>query len=106
MDEITLEKLHMLCHDDTNRMTQHMALRCRERRIRYNDIKNAIITGEIIENYPDDYPQPSCLVLGDTLNGMPIHVVAGVSDEALWLITAYYPDRDMWEADLKTRKEH
>ena len=26
MDEITLEKLHMLCHDDTIRMTQHLSL--------------------------------------------------------------------------------
>ena len=105
MDKIAIEKLHKLCHDDTIRMTQHMALRCRERKIRYADIKNAILTGEIIENYPEDHPQPSCPVLGNTLHDDPIHVVVGVGEEALWLITAYYPDRDTWMPDLRTRKE-
>lgn len=105
MSEITIEKLHILCHDDTIYMTQHMALRCRERKIRYADVKNVILTGEIIENYPEDHPQPSCLLLGDTMDGRPAHVVGGVGDGALWLITAYYPDRNAWKSDLKTRKE-
>lgn len=105
MPEITPEILHKLCRDETIFMTQHMALRCRERKIRYADIKHAILTGEIIENYPDDYPQPSCLILGTTESGAPLHVVAGASEEALWLITAYYPDPGAWEADMKTRKE-
>ena len=32
------------------------------------------------------------------------HVVCGISDEELWLITAYRPSVEKWESDLKTRK--
>ena len=34
-----------------------------------------------------------------------IHVVASISDGMIYLITAYIPDPDRWEADWKTRKE-
>lgn len=45
MPEIMPELLHKLCTDKTIFMTQHMALRCRDRKIRYADIKHAILTG-------------------------------------------------------------
>ncbi|MFG6337693.1 MAG: DUF4258 domain-containing protein [Lachnospiraceae bacterium] len=32
-----------------------------------NDIIFCIHEGEIIEQYPDDYPYPSCLILGFTM---------------------------------------
>ena len=80
-------------------VTQHLADRMQERGIRYSQIKRTILEGEIIEDYPGDYPYPSCLVLGDGL-----HVVAGMGDGRLWIVTAYKPSPDKWETDLKTRK--
>lgn len=59
MDGITLDILRNLCKDETILMTKHVYNRCRERGIRYSDIKNAILNGEIIEQYPDDFPYPS-----------------------------------------------
>ena len=35
-----------------------------ERDISRADVKNGIATGEIIEDYPEDYPNPSCLIFG------------------------------------------
>ena len=64
-----------------------------------SEVMRAIMTGEVIEDYPDDYPYPSALISG---NGL--HVVAGVGDGRLWLITSYRPDPEQWEDDLKTRK--
>ncbi|MCL2366577.1 MAG: DUF4258 domain-containing protein [Oscillospiraceae bacterium] len=67
---------------------------------------HAITNGEIIEQYRDDYPYPSCLILGATVsNKQHLHVVCGVSNGRLWIITTYYPDLGKWEADYKTRKE-
>lgn len=86
-------------------MTQHSLYRLRERGIKYNDVKKCIITGEIIEQYPDDYPHPSCLITGVTISGKPLHVVVGTDNEYLWIITAYYPDIEKWDDDFKTRKE-
>ncbi len=42
-----------LCEKNFIYMTEHVILRCRQRNIRQEDIKNCIITGEIIEDYPD-----------------------------------------------------
>jgi hypothetical protein len=33
------------------------------------------------------------------------HIVASIDNGYLYVITAYYPDENDWEADLKTRKE-
>jgi hypothetical protein len=59
------------------------------------------MTGEIIEEYPDDYPYPSCLILGANT---PLHVVCGISELELHIITAYVPDSAKWNDDLKTRR--
>lgn len=104
MVDITIDILRSLCNDETIFMTQHMYNRCRERGIKYDDIKSAIMSGEIIEQYPDDFPYPSCLTLGITMVGRYLHVVCGVSEEQIWIVTAYYPDPDKWETNFKMRK--
>lgn len=86
-------------------MTQHAELRRRQRGISVPDIKSAILNGEIIEDYPDDYPFPFCLILGSTLQGEPLHLVCGVGGGILYVITAYHPSSDKWESDWRTRKE-
>ncbi len=84
--------------------TLHFLYRIEKRRIKLSDIKNAILNGEIIEQVLDDYPNPSVLILGYT-NDTPLHIAIGVDDDKLWLITAYYPTLNIWEADYKTRKD-
>ena len=75
--------------------------------IRVDEVLEALTTGEIIEQYPDDQPYPSCLVLGRTLTDRPVHIVcAPVSAEKrLIVITTYQPDPDRWEADFKQRRQ-
>jgi hypothetical protein len=103
MSKLTTDGLRILCSDETIMLTQHLSLRMRERGIRYEEIKSAILGGDIIEQYPDDHPYPSCLVLHSMQK--PLHVVCGVGDSLIWVITAYYPDPSQWESDCKTRKE-
>ncbi|MCL2096794.1 MAG: DUF4258 domain-containing protein [Oscillospiraceae bacterium] len=87
-------------------MTKHARSRFRERSITLADIKNAIRTGKIIEQYENDKPFPSCLLSGITENNKYIHAVVSIDNEYLYVITAYYPDASEWESDLVTRKEH
>ena len=65
----------------------------------------AMTNGKIIEHYYDDYPYPSCLILGYNINNKIIHIVCGVSEDTVHMITAYYPNTDKWEEDMKTRRE-
>lgn len=97
---LDIQEVRALCRDETIMMTQHVVKRCQERGISYDGIKAAITSGEIIEQYPDDYPYPSCLILGNA----PLHVVVGVGQAMLWVITAYKPETDKWAADYRTRK--
>lgn len=102
---INIEQLRALNTAEHITITEHARRRLVERGILVNDIIRCIDTGEIIKQYEDDKPFPSCLVLGRSTNGEYIHVVAGQDSEWIYLITAYHPDADVWEPDFKTRKE-
>ena len=105
MNDITAEIIKELATDRKNiNLTLHSLDRFRERGIHISDIQNVLLYGEIIEQYPDDYPFPSCLELGLSIANRPLHVCCGVGDNKLWIITAYYPDNSKWESDNKTRK--
>jgi len=76
----------------------------RQRRIKAEDIEQAIKAGAIIEDYPEDRRGPSCLILGFA-GKRPLHVVCGqLEAEEVLIITAYEPDPAEWESDWKTRK--
>lgn len=85
-------------------ITEHARIRLFEREITVNDIINGISSGEIIKQYEDDKPLPSCLILGKSTDNKPIHIVVSNDQDFIYLITAYYPTIDKWEADFKTRK--
>ena len=63
-----------------------------ERDISRADVKKCVLEGEIIEDYPDDFPHPSCLIFGYTINDKIIHVVAGSDGKYIYIITAYFPN--------------
>lgn len=85
--------------------TKHCLNRINQRDILILDIKIAINNGKIIECYYDDYPYPSCLIIGKDRNNRIIHIVCGIANKAVYMITAYYPDTNKWEEDMKTRRE-
>jgi len=101
-----INELRNLCNDKNIAITKHAKNRLIERAITVESIKNAIKTGEIIRQYEDDKPFPSCLLLGSTEQNKFIHVVVSIDNGYLYIITAYYPDENEWEDDFKTRKEH
>lgn len=100
-----ISDLQKLCDSGAIKWTAHMVARLQERGTDPSDIKNCIMTGRIIEDYPDDYPYPSCLILGNAVAGKELHAVIGLRQGYLWLITAYYPDPLKWNEDFSIRKE-
>lgn len=85
--------------------TKHCLNRLNQRDILIVDVKTAISNGKIIEYYYDDYPYPSCLIFGYNTNNEIIHIVCGISDDEVHMITAYYPDEEKWEDNMKKRSE-
>lgn len=105
MEKLNINIIKDLIINQKIRWTNHVMIRLLQRNISQRDVENALLNGEIIENYEKAYPYPSCLVYGINLNNEIIHVVCGSNYEELWIITAYYPDSTEWEFDKKTRKE-
>ncbi|MGN0193784.1 MAG: DUF4258 domain-containing protein [Pseudoramibacter sp.] len=103
--KITTDLLKTLYEKDAVFFTQHVIARCKQRGITPKQIRITLTTGEIIKDYPDDTPYPSCLILGYPSPDKPLHVVVGTNGEAAKIITAYYPDPNIWETDMKTRKD-
>ncbi len=102
---IDIEQLRTLNKAEQIAVTEHARRRLVERGISVNDIIRCIDKGQIIKQYEYDKPFPSCLILGTTIDGEYIHVVASHDSEWIYLITAYHPNADVWEPDFKTKKE-
>jgi hypothetical protein len=86
--------------------TQHVLVQCRERGIRLEDVVEVASQGETIREYPDEQPYPCYLLLGITESG-PLHVLAALDAESgqCTLVTAYWPDPKIWEADFRTKRK-
>ena len=91
--------------NDAVLISDHAAMRFRQRGLKVKDIRYAVNNGEIIEQYPDDFLFPSCLILGKAADEKIIHVVMSDEGKMSRIITAYYPDPDKWDSQLKVRKE-
>ena len=75
-----------------------------DRMISTAEVRHAIETGEVVEDYPDDPRGHSCLILGYGADGRPIHVVCSPRSEYLAIITAYLPSEEEWQDDFRKRK--
>jgi len=87
------------------RITNHADEEAQSDRLSFDEIFISIFQGEIIEDYPDDKPYPSCLIYGETIGKDPIHTVWAYNKENEWavLITVYRPDPRRW-IDWRTRR--
>jgi hypothetical protein len=84
--------------------SQHAVDQSIIRRISVQELREAIASGEVIEDYPNDKYGPSCLVYGPSLNGRPIHVQCSYPSRGIVkIITIYEPDPTEW-IGFKQRK--
>jgi hypothetical protein len=84
---------------------RHALERMLTRGISRVEVRQVILNGEVIEDYPDDYPLPSCLIFHNDIR--PLHVVVSYDEinQTVYIITAYLPDSKHFETDFRTRKK-
>jgi hypothetical protein len=84
--------------------TYHVNMRLAGRYISRAEVLAAVETYSIVEAYPDDKYLPSYLLLAST--GNPFHALfaADVEGDNIRIVTAYRPNLDEWEPDLRTRR--
>ncbi|MBV9690692.1 MAG: DUF4258 domain-containing protein [Ktedonobacteraceae bacterium] len=84
---------------------RHAVERMAQREVSEEDVMRVLLTGEVIQVYPDDAPFPSELILGwcDT---QPLHIVVATdtTKRRKIIVTVYKPNPDQWAADFKRKK--
>ena len=76
-----------------------------KRGISVKKVLGALETGETIEDYSSEMPEPSRLILG--IQGKrPFHVVTSENSETneTTVITVYTPDPNKWKKDFRSRR--
>jgi hypothetical protein len=83
----------------------HAVERMFERNISLKKVSQAIQSGELIEDYSSEMPEPGGLVLGFQGN-RPFHVVTSENMEMneTTIITVYIPDPQKWTRDFRGRR--
>ena len=87
--------------------TYHCNMRLGKRALSRAAILGSLLNCEIIEEYPKDFPLPSCLCLCYN-NGDNLHCVIGLDrkDDNIRIITVYRPDPLKWDEGFKKRRTH
>lgn len=86
--------------------SQHAVDQSIVRRISVEEIRSAIRTAEVIEEYPEDKYGPSCLLYGTTAAGRPLHIQCSHPSRAVVkIITVYEPDPKRWIRFRERRRE-
>jgi hypothetical protein len=83
----------------------HAVQRMFERNVSVKNVSQALQSGEMIEDYSSEMPEPSRLVLGYQ-GKRPFHVVTSenTDNNETTVITVYLPDPQKWTKDFRTRR--
>ena len=101
-----IEQISQAIQDGKVLITDHADEEAENDHLAFQEIADSVMKGETIEDYPDDHPYPSYLILGFTQEGSPIHSVWAYNSVSGWavLVTVYRPDPDRW-VDWRKRKK-
>jgi len=85
--------------------SKHAADQMISRHVQVREVRQAFASSQIIEDYPEDKYGPSCLLLGFTAAGRPLHIQCSYpSRQVMKVVTLYEPDPGLW-IDFKTRRK-
>jgi hypothetical protein len=85
-------------------ISHHARVRMFERNVSTDELIAVISSGEIIEEYPDDEPCPSVLILS-FIEAVAYHTVIALCRDHIRVITVYIPEQDKWIEYRRRRNE-
>jgi Domain of unknown function (DUF4258) len=99
-----LDELRAKIAADLFEFSQHALDQSIKRDITVPQVRQAMLTGEIIEDYPDDKYGPSLLIFGRTETDRPLHIQCSYpSRDLIKIVTLYEPDPARW-VNFRERK--
>lgn len=101
---MTLEQLRRQAATENVRITQHAQQEMVEEEITFDELLEAIVGGEVLENYPEHRRGACCLVNGATNEGRPLHIVCTTALPVLIIITSYEPKAPQWVTPVERNR--
>jgi len=103
-NEKQIEKIRKKIEADQFEFSKHAVDQSIIRHIIVQEVREAFLKGEVIEDYPEDKYGLSYLIFERTVSGRPIHIQCSYPERPLVkIITLYEPNPAYW-IDYKTRR--
>ncbi len=83
-------------HAQQIKISLHAAEEAIAENITRRDIESVMLNAQLLEDYPDWWLGPSCLIYGQTNTGRDLHVVLSYSELPVTVITVYEPESPKW----------
>lgn len=104
MEEEILRAIKTAAQARNLEMTLHATQEAYAEEISPDEIRQALMNGQILENYPEHRRGSCCLVYGNTDAGRPIHVVCTSYRRPVLIITVYEPKPPKWRTPTQRSK--
>ena len=86
------------------RITQHAHQEMAADDLLWQDVQEAILSGALIEDYPEHRRGACCLLGGITVNGRQVHVVCTTEQPVVVIITVYEPLPPKWKSLMERNR--
>ncbi len=81
-NQVRVGKYYFSQHGDQERQNDNLTVR---------EVEEALLTGRVLEQYADTGRGESCLGVGFTETGKPLHIVCGEMESRVVIVTVYIP---------------
>jgi len=102
MPSIDLAALRTAVREDRYLITTHAAQRMGYRKVSHDDIKQVIANGGVVEEHPDNMPDPKILLMTH-VREEPLYVSCAFNGRYAYIVTVHWYDPTRW-IDPWTRK--
>lgn len=92
---MSLVEIQSRIQEEAYRVSDHAIKRMIQKSIEQYEVVESIMSGEIIEEYPQAKYSPSCLFYDKTRAGRELHVQVSLPPKVV-VITTYPPNPDEW----------
>lgn len=90
-----LEALRKAVQESRYLITTHAVQRMGTRKVSHDDIKQVIASGDLIEEYPRNLPDPKVLLMAH-VREEPLYVSCAFDGSYAYIVTVHWYDRTRW----------
>jgi hypothetical protein len=104
MSEADIAALRQAVLEDRYLITLHAQGRMGLRKITHADLKYVVTTGDVVEQYPENQPDPKALFMAH-VQGEPLYVSCAFDGSRAFIVTVHRYDPMKWVDPWTRRKE-